>query len=71
MLRFKPEFSQQSTWRSALGASEPLLVASDPEWGSLDAKDVLPAGSSRWDCLIARGVGAHLYGAAGTVWFRS
>jgi hypothetical protein len=70
MLKFNPEFSQQSTWRKALGASEPLLVANDPEFGSLDAKAVLPAGSSTFSCLIARGSGSHTYGAAGTVYFR-
>lgn len=43
VLSLRPEFSEESTWRSALGDSAPLLVCAD--WGPIDAPQFLPAGS--------------------------
>ena len=70
MFTYRIEFSQQSVWRKALGDSEPLRIASDPDFGSLDAKEYLPAGSSHWQCLISKGIGQSIYGAATTVFRR-
>lgn len=36
-------FTEQDTWRKALGDSEPLLAFAS--FGPLDAPDVMPAGS--------------------------
>ncbi len=60
---FRKEFSQESVWRDCLGYSASLFVYNDPEFGSLDAKDSIPAGSSVWKCLVSKGIGAHVYGS--------
>jgi len=45
-ITLKKEFSQESTWRDALGESEPLLIFSD--WTDcLDAPDWIPAGATK------------------------
>lgn len=38
-------FTEQDTWRKALGDSEPLLAFAS--YGPLDAPDTMPAGSVR------------------------
>ena len=63
---YRKEFSQESVWRETLGYSVPLRVYNDPEFGSMDAKEYLPAGSSHWQCLVSRGIGNHTYGATTT-----
>ena len=66
MSTYRKEFSQESVWRETLGYSVPLRVFSDPDFGSMDAKESLPAGSSHWQCLVFRGLGKHTYGATTT-----
>ena len=61
---FRKEFSQESVWRDSLGYTTPLFVYNDPEFGSIDAKEFLPAGSSVWKCLVTKGIGPHTFGAA-------
>lgn len=42
----RQEFSDESIWRDALGAAEPLFVFSALE-PHLDAPEIMPAGSTR------------------------
>lgn len=66
---YRQEFSELNTWRASVGYSIPLLIYNDPDFGSLDAKEWGPAGSSVWKCLISRGNGNHTYGPT-TTYFR-
>jgi hypothetical protein len=61
---YRKEFSQESVWRDSLGYTASLMVYNDPEFGSLDARETIPAGSSVWRCLVSKGIGTHVYGAA-------
>lgn len=52
-------YSQESTWREALGPMEPLLVFSD-ELGSIDAPERLPSGGMR-SCNLGGPVDPGVY----------
>lgn len=46
LISVRPEFTEEKTWREALGPDAPLLCYSD-EIPTLDAPEWIPAGSMR------------------------